>query len=384
MGLLVHPGPHLVYRFCESPGRTRGFEVRILVESYACSPRRGSEPGNGWSWPFYLAQAGCDVVVLTSPRRRKDIEQAVGSRPQRMRVEYVAEVTWPLFLGWTVGSKLRYLLWLRAAGRRAKKLHSELPFDLAHHVSYGSLAAGTQLWRLGIPLVLGPVGDGQAAPSALKQYFGREWARELLRSLIVRHVIPYSPGARRASRAAKLVLASNAETADLAFRLGAARVEIQAPDAGIPVGHASAALMRSRSTAESFRLLWVGRVFAIRGLPLVLDAMTYVTNARVTLDIVGVGTYGECVNTWIRERGLDERVRYHGQVEWSDVRDFYARSHALLFTSLRDSCAVQLLEAMAFGLRRIGQSTWCGASCTTGGRDRYPSWESAGHRGCPR
>lgn len=323
--------------------------MRVVVESYACSPGRGSEPGNGWNWPLHLAQAGCDVTVLTIPRWQDSIDAALDSSPQNMHVEYVPVAEWPLRLGWMVGSKLQYLLWLRAAARRARRLHRLEPFDIAHHVSFGSLAGGTRLWRLGVPLVLGPVGGGQVAPPSMKPYFGPEWPAEAFRSFVVKHVIPWSPTARRACRAASLVLSSNEETAGLARRLGARNVRVSAPDSGVPSVY-GVDRVPERTATRGVRLLWVGRIFAIKALPLALDAIALVNDPAITLDVLGGGTSEHQVEVWIAERGLGGKVHYHGTVDWETVSCFYRDSDALLFTSVRDSCAAQLLEAMAFGL----------------------------------
>ncbi|MDZ4065180.1 MAG: glycosyltransferase family 4 protein, partial [Coriobacteriia bacterium] len=323
--------------------------VRVVVEAYACSPGRGSEPGNGWNWPLHLAHEGCDVTVLTIPRWRDSIEPVLAHTPVTMQVEYMPVSEWPLRLGWMIGSKLQYLLWLRTAARRARDLHESLPFDVAHHVSYGSLAGGTRLWGLGIPLVLGPVGGGQVAPPSMRPYFGRQWPGEVIRSFVVKYVIPHSPFTRRACRAADLVLTSNEQTAELARRLGARNVRISAPDSGLPVGYGTDRVP-NRVVANGMRLVWVGRIFAIKALPLALDALELVDDPAVTLDVLGGGTGADQVERWIGERGLADRVRYHGAVDWERVRDFYRSSDVMLFTSVRDSCAAQLLEAMAFGL----------------------------------
>ena len=48
--------------------------------------------------------------------------------------------------------------------------------------------------------------------------------------------------------------------------------------------------------------------------------------------------------------GLEKTVYWEGEVPFDEVRNYYAQNHVFLFTSLRDSCPMQLVEAMAFGM----------------------------------
>ena len=47
---------------------------KVLLSAYACSPIRGSEPGNGWSWALNLALQGYEVWCLTNAED-KDVMQ---------------------------------------------------------------------------------------------------------------------------------------------------------------------------------------------------------------------------------------------------------------------------------------------------------------------
>jgi glycosyltransferase involved in cell wall biosynthesis len=324
--------------------------LRIYVTSYACAPDSGSEAGNGWNWPLYLSKAGCEVTVVTSPRWESTVASRLAEKPvPGLSLRVVRPPDWPLRLGWQVGSKLQYIIWLWRVATLGRRLHSERPFDLCHHVSWGSLAAGNFLWRIPVPYVVGPVGGGQVAPEALRPYFESDWRTEAVRTFMVKRIVPWSPLARRTCKLAGLVMVSNDETGQCARELGARSVALTAPDSGLPCGFAPESLP-TRSAGHSLKLMWVGRIFALRGLPLALDALSQVHNADVTLHIFGGGGRENDVESWIADRGLQERVVYHGHVEWSVLREHYRSSDAFLFTSLRDSCAAQLLEAMAWGL----------------------------------
>ena len=53
---------------------------------------------------------------------------------------------------------------------------------------------------------------------------------------------------------------------------------------------------------------------------------------------------------WTDRLGVRERVTWRGRLPWHDVMSEDASAGIFLFTSLRDSVGVQVLEAMAWGL----------------------------------
>ena len=90
-----------------------------------------------------------------------------------------------------------------------------------------------------------------------------------------------------------------------------------------------------------------------KALPLALDALAKVKHP-VTLTIVGNGLSEDIVHQMILERSLEGRVIWAGRrLTVDEVRSAYQEHDALLFTSIRETCGVQLLEAMAVGLPTI-------------------------------
>src|SRR5690606_15992433 len=60
--------------------------------------------------------------------------------------------------------QLHYYLWQLGAVRTVRRLHAEVGFDLAHHVTLAKYWAPSALSWLPVPLVWGPVGGGESAP----------------------------------------------------------------------------------------------------------------------------------------------------------------------------------------------------------------------------
>ncbi len=319
--------------------------MNVLLSAYACMPDSGSEPGNGWNWALHLADRGIHVTVLTREESRPRIEAYLQDHPvANLDVAYVA-VPGSAF---KPASGMHYALWQICAVPVAKALHRTQPFDVVHHVTYTSIHLPTRLWLLGLPTVFGPVGGGQTAPESMLPYFGANQASEKRRTLLTR-ALRYSPLHRRWLGKMDVVLAANSDTLELMRALGRPDARLQF-DNGVTPDYLAAEPRTFVTGASPLRLLWVGRLLPRKALPLALDALTQVT-CPVTLTIVGDGLPENQVRRMISDRNLTGKVYWAGRrLTWREVRTAYNDHDVLLFTSVRETSGVQLLEAMAMAL----------------------------------
>jgi glycosyltransferase involved in cell wall biosynthesis len=321
--------------------------MRVLLSAFACSPTGSSEEAVGWNWAVTAAERGHEVVVLTAVEYEPAIRAA--ALPPSLSVRYVPEPRGSRLVPGQLHWYVRYLRWQWAARGVARELLRASPFDVVHHLTWASLQLGTFLGGLGTPLLFGPVGGGQTAPVALRPYYAGRWGVERLRTALTRSLIRLDPFAVLAMRRSAVAVADNDETAALMRRLGAARVrqhtqcgvreaDLRDPDPG-------------RRDADVLELLWVGRLLPRKGLPLALAAMARVpADLPVRLRIIGYGPLEGAVPGWVAELGLGDRVEVVGRVPYEEMVDVYRSADALLFTSIRDSGGIQLVEAMGQGL----------------------------------
>jgi glycosyltransferase involved in cell wall biosynthesis len=323
--------------------------VDILLSAYACSPGAGSEPGAGWNWARELALAGNNVTVLTLPDAEQRITEALSAAPvPGLTFVFVPVPRRAAHVPGQRGVYVNYLAWQWAAYRKARELVTRGSFDLVHHVTFGSLSLGTFMGLLPIPFVFGPVGGGQTAPRSLRRFFATRWRAEVARTLVVRGLLPVVPTARLGAGRADLVLAANHETARLLRRLGARSVHPM-PDMGVSQDEIAAEPARPSEDGQ-FRLLWVGRFQGHKGLPLALRAVAALpADSPVRLRIVGYGPLEEQLAGWIEDLELGDRVDLVGRVPYTEMRGEYRAADALLFTSIRESGGIQMLEALAQG-----------------------------------
>jgi glycosyltransferase involved in cell wall biosynthesis len=323
---------------------------KIALSAFACDPLKGSEPSNGWNWAIGLAKRGFEVHCFTRVIGKPGIETK-NSFPNLV-FHYI---TLPfglekLYKFSTIGMYIYYILWQWVAYRQARKIHSKISFDLSHHVTWGSTQMGSFMYKLPIPFVFGPAGGGQHAPTQFKKYFSSYWDIEEKRKRMSSLLLKYNPACKKMLKSAYCILVSNPDTEAMVKLVGSSKI-VSTLDAALAKDFFPSTLEYKNPQKGKLRLLWVGRFMPRKGLILVLDVMKSLKGyPGITLTVIGDGEMQYDFLHKITEYQLEDVVDWKGTVSHEEVKIYYQTHDVFFFTSLRDSCPAQLIEAMAYGL----------------------------------
>lgn len=324
--------------------------MRILLSAFACEPNKGSEPGNGWNWAIGLAKRGYKVDCITRIIGQAEISKLAKS--ENLTFHYVKLPLggeW-LFESSNIGMYLYYFLWQWLAYKKAKQLHKVNCFQLAHHVTWGSTQMGSLMYKLGIPFIFGPAGGGQKAPLAFKKYFLNAWTTEERREKVSKWLLKYNPACKKMLIEADTVFVSNPDTANMVETVRKKPV-VTTLDAALTNDFFSEKIIKKIPISGHLKLLWTGRFLTRKGLILLLDVMNELKdNPNITLTVVGDGEVRSDFLKKILENQLKSTVIWKGSVPYEQVKEYYKTHDVFIFTSLRDSCPAQLLEAMAYSM----------------------------------
>lgn len=323
---------------------------RILLSSFACSPLWGSEPGVGWQWLLQLVRHH-DVVLLTHAHFRNHLEPALAAAGlAALPVHYFQAPALGLHPHKQLNSRLYYTWWQWRVRKLVRKLVAAQHFDVIHHLTWGTLRFPCLLGRLGVPLVMGPLGGGESAP--LRLFNGlplKVRAFDYLRSLTLMWV-RIDPLATWGPRRAALVLCKSGDSLQALPRSVQARAVV-APE----IGSVSAApFPREPATGRAgpHRLLFAGRLLGWKGVALALGAVKLLVRKGhdVRLDIAGDGPLRAHLAQQVALLGLQERVRLLGNIPREELLTLYGESDLFLFPSLHDSSGNVVLESLSHGL----------------------------------
>jgi glycosyltransferase involved in cell wall biosynthesis len=113
---------------------------------------------------------------------------------------------------------------------------------------------------------------------------------------------------------------------------------------------------RSRSAADPFNLLFVGRLVRRKGVDVLLNAAaTLRGDSRLHIHIVGDGPERVALVDESRRLGLDSVVTFEGAVSTDELRNFFENCDALVLPAIvtqsgeTEGLGVVLLEAMSYG-----------------------------------
>jgi glycosyltransferase involved in cell wall biosynthesis len=107
-----------------------------------------------------------------------------------------------------------------------------------------------------------------------------------------------------------------------------------------------------RGNPPGCRLVFVGRLDHVKGLPILLDAVGGLAarHPDIHLDIIGDGPERADLQALAIKAGLTDRVSFHGYLGQPEIRGLLAKADMFVMTSLVEGIPVVLMEAMAAGV----------------------------------
>jgi glycosyltransferase involved in cell wall biosynthesis len=321
---------------------------KVLLSAYSCRPDLGSEAGRGWNVAREAAKT-YEVWAITRPVNRAAIEAELANNPApQLRFVYYD-------LRWAqrrkrqgLGFLYHYYLWQIGSYFVARKLHREIGFDLAHHVTAGRYWAPSFLALLGVPFLWGPAGGGESAPRTFWKTFGlRGIAEEGFRQ-IIRWLGEHDPLVRLTARRSALALAATEETAARMRKLGATNVQVF-PQVDL---HKEDIEHLGRYTGDDnpfLRLISIGRLLHWKGFHLGLEAFAEAGIPEAEFWIVGDGPQRERLETLAYSLGIGDQVRFWGALPRDEALAKLGQCNTLIHPSLHEAGGWVCSEALAAG-----------------------------------
>ena len=325
--------------------------MKVLISAYSCEPGRGSERGVGWNVAREIAKHH-EVWVLTRPDESKEaIEAELTSHPvPNLHFVYFTLPFWQdsMRFGQSGAMQLHYYLWQIQAYFVARRLHQDIDFDVAHHVTFVKYSAPSLLSLLPIPFIWGSVGGGESAPSKFwKDFSWRARLYEMARDL-VRNVGERDPLVGLTIRNSAVVRATTDDTAKRLYRMGATQVQI-VPEVGLLGEEIQALNQFPLPSSHPVRFISMGRLLHWKGYHLGVQAFAKANLSDAEYWLVGDGPELNNLQQLAQDCGIAHQVKFWGRLPREDTLERLGQSHVLVHPSLHDSGGWVCIEAMASG-----------------------------------
>lgn len=343
--------------------------MKVLLSAFACAPNRGSEPGVGWNWSMALAKNN-DVTVLTREENRSEIENYKKDNSIPFRIEYFGIPFFEKNTRIPFQKNLYTMMWQRMVVGFAQKLNKRYKFDICHHITYASYKYPTELYQLGIPLIVGPVGGGEITPDSCRITYGiKDRVIEYIHDMQIKSIIR-NQRFKDMCEYASVILTTTQETyaciplkyknkVQIMQTIGISEKELKT---GIPC--------REYEKTEKFKVLYVGNLLSWKGVCLLPKIAQRLNDKDVLFQIVGDGPEKKRMKQFVNENGLEKDFEFIGAVPRNKVLEYMDNAHVFIFPSFHDSGAMVILEAMARKLPVLAMATGGPAVHIQNGRGR--------------
>lgn len=322
--------------------------MKILVSCYACSPYKGSEPGMGWNFVRQMA-LNHELHILVESKFRKDLERYFDLHPEEranMHFYFIAKQRhkmlrkiWPPSYYWF------YRDWQKKAYRKAIELDKSENFDLIHQLNMVGYREPGYLWKMGKPLVWGPIGGFNITPWNMLTSMGLKGCLFYFsRNVVNLWQMHTNRRVKKAMLRANYLIAATQNEANTILKLFG-RESTVIPEVGF---FGKEMQFVPHGKCKVLKVCWCGQFTARKSLNLLIEAASHVTS-EVELNVLGDGEYA---GKWkkMASKISNLHINWYGWMERSKGMAIMQKCDVFCITSLSDLTSTVLLEALSYGL----------------------------------
>lgn len=324
--------------------------MKVLVNCYACSPYRGSEPGMGWNFVKCLAKHH-ELHIITESKYQTDLEKYFSENPEERKYyrfyyikrerHNILRKIYPPSYYWF------YKAWQKKTFKFAKELDKKYNFDIVHQLNMIGYREPGYLYKLEKPFVWGPIGGFNITPWKLLSSMGTYgclfyFCRNVI-NIIQMHT---SKRVQTAIDKSKALISATKDDHDKIAALWN-KESIIIPEVGFTPSPNSIELCRR---TDKLKLCWSGLHTPRKSLNLLIEAISLCKHKEnIELHIIGDG---ECNVKWkkLAQNLCLNHIIWYGWVKREQALNIMQNSHVFTITSLSDATSTVLLEALSLGL----------------------------------
>lgn len=327
--------------------------MKILVNCYACSPYKGSEPGMGWNFVKALSQTN-ELHIITEKKFKTDIERYFEENPlekefyhfyyiKRTRLRTLRKI-WPPSYYWT------YESWQKKVLSLAKDLDKKEHFDVIHQLNMTGYREPGYLWKMDKPFVWGPIGGFDNVPWCMIPTMGlygltfytaynlmNSWQKHTNRRV-----------KKAMTKANALISATQGMQTAIRHLYGKESVII--PEVGLT--SSTECHICERKPNEKLKLCWSGLHIPRKSLNLLIESMAELGRDNIELHVIGKGSETTKWKKLADKKGVNNII-WHGWVLREEALAIMQSCHVFCITSLNDLTSTVILEALSYGMPTI-------------------------------
>jgi glycosyltransferase involved in cell wall biosynthesis len=338
--------------------------MRIIIVADNASSLFGGEAFIPLNYFRLLRARNVDVRLVVHARNKSEL--AGRFRDDKERIFFV-EDTWlhkalfrfgqylPRRLADATTGLVIHLTTQLSQRRIVRELIQAHDIDVVHQPIPVSPKTPSQIWGLGIPVIIGPLNGGMEYPPAFR---GEQGTLSRFALLVGRALSNLSNLIIPGKRLARFLLVANRRTRD-ALPVGIKGQIVEVVENGVDFN-----IWRKTSSARTpdapVRFVFVGRLIDWKAVEIVLEALHRLQGQiSASLEIIGDGPMRQTWETATDQLDLKRVVTFSGFMSQRDCAERLKTADVLVLPSLFECGGAVVLEAMAVGLPVIA-TAWGG------------------------
>lgn len=324
----------------------------ILASCYAINPYKGSEDGMGWNFVYQIAKHN-KVIAITRENNKPAIEKYLTENQDDVHknicILYFDLPYWMRF--WKKGGRgamLYYLLWQYGIIAFVKK--QKLSFDIVHNVNFHNDWSPSFLWKLGKPMVWGPVGHHPLIPKQYLRMYSKKYYWADRATCIIKNMFwKLSYSLQKTTAQSSHIWCMNSSVPSV--------LKVKEGKYSLYPSVATTDYYTEKTTEKNqFTVISVGRFVPLKGFDLTImsfiqfiESLSEAEKEKCKLILVGTGPEKKLYQKLISEHNASKYIEI---IEWIDRIELmkkYEESSAFLFPS-HEGAGMVVPEALSFGL----------------------------------
>ena len=350
--------------------------LRVLIVSENISMKMGGES----SLPFYYAklfhERGAEVWLACHERVEAEVRESFPELGERIR--FVKDTT-PQKMAFQYSSRLPFRVRELLVGQAihfstqarirhvARELADQGKIDVVLEPAPITPKGLSFMYRIGVPVVIGPMCGGMNFPPAFAHLDGAMTRRSIrlarYASELINRLVP-------GKLEAEMLLVANRGTEQALPRGVRGRV-VRLFESGVDLEIWKPAQASEQGARRNdIRFVFTGRFVDWKGVQFLVPALAKAVarHPGCSLDLVGGGELDAEIRATIDREGLAGVVRMHGWLSRPDAARIVREADVFVMPSLRECGGTAILEAMALGKPVIttnwgGPADYVDASC---------------------
>jgi glycosyltransferase involved in cell wall biosynthesis len=328
--------------------------LKVLIIAYECSPYRSHAPGSAWQIISRLAKRHDLWVITEASQYQVEVEEFLQKNSfflERINFKFLPR-------SWSGYKKSRpivpiksfsdYKKWLKNAYYIAKELHSEVTFDIVHHLRGNSAREPGYCWQLPVPYIWGPTGGTTRIPWQMLSLLNlRDGIMQTTRNVITDMQFRYKPRLRNAVKKAACVIAQTSFDKKQFKKVHGIDAQMLHEQAANP----AISQIRKIDEKRPLKIMWAGQCISRKGLPILLHAIADSgLKRRIILHLAGDGPLKKIWQGLAAQLGIADCCIWHGWLSQTDTLALMHKSDAFVFPSLLEATSTAVMEALSTGL----------------------------------